>query len=505
MKKHLKSIKLLALGLLISCLPTVLTGQNIKGNKNVISEERQVGEFQKIEAGGAFNVLISQGETTSVIVRTDENLMEHINTEVIGNTLKLSSKGLRNPTKLDVVITNPHFTTLEVSGAANLRSQGIIDEPTMEITASGASEVELNVKTENLKTEASGASYVKLTGTATVHTIEASGASEVNAKNLETSTTIADASGASDVSVGASDEVRRETSGAGSVSVAGSSGVSTTEKTTTTTYTYNSGSSNVNAWENGDTTTVNVGSLKVQVVEGDSTKVTVGKHQLVVDDDGNVKWERNCNRKFNGHWGGFDLGINGFVDEDFNIDPPAAYDFLTLKYEKSVEVNINAYEQNINLANNKFGMITGIGLRWNNYRFADNIYLTPDSAQIAGWPDNSHTWEKSKLVVNYLTVPLLLEYQTNAYSKSNSFHITAGVIAGWRYASHTKMMYNDDGRAKPKEWDSFHLNPFRYDATVRIGWGVVNLYATYSLNKMFKDGDGPELYPVTMGLTLVGW
>lgn len=505
MKKHFFKLNLLISGIIISCLPTLLSGQNMKGNKNVISEERQVGSFSGIEVGGAFNVIISQGENSSVIVRTDENLMEHIFTEVSGNVLNLSSKSIKNPTKLDVIITNPHFTSLEVSGAANLRSEGTIVEPTMDIDASGASEIDLNVKTESLKTEASGASYVKLTGTASVHTIDASGASEVNANNLETKTTIADASGASDVSVRASEEVKRETSGAGSVSVAGTSGVSTTEKTTTTTYTYNSGSSNINAWENGDTTTVNVGAIKVQVVEGDSTKVTVGKHQLVVDDDGNVKWQRNPNRKFNGHWGGFDLGINGFVDEDFNIDPPADYDFLTLKYEKSVEVNINAYEQNINLANNQFGMITGIGLRWNNYRFADNIYLSPDSAQIAGWPDNSHTWEKSKLVVNYLTVPLLLEYQTNAYSKSNSFHITAGVIAGWRYASHTKMMYNDDGRAKPKEWDSYHLNPFRYDATVRIGWGVINLYATYSLNKMFKDGDGPELYPVTMGLTLVGW
>jgi len=503
MKKHFKSFKLLVLGLLISCLPTVLTGQNIKGNKNVISEERQVGEFQKIDAGGAFNVLINQRETTSVIVCTDENLMEHVYTEVNGNTLKLSSKGLRNPTKLDVVISNPHFTELNVSGAATLKSENTISESVLSIDASGASHVELDVRIENLTTNASGASYVKLTGTASVHNITSSGAAEIHADKLQTVTTVAEASGASDISVQATGDLKSQTSGAGSISVAGENEKST--GTSTATYTYHSNSGNVRTYKNGDTTTVKVGGLKVQVVEDDSVKVTVGKHQLVVDDDGNVTWERNKCRKFNGHWGGVELGINGFVDKDWNIDPPADYDFLTLKFEKSGEVNINAYEQNFNIAGNKFGMITGLGLRWNNYRFDNNIFLTPDSAQITGWPDSSHDWDKSKLVVNYLTVPLLFEYQTNPYAKSNSFHITAGVIAGWRYATHTKMMYNEDGRVKPKKWDDFHLNPFRYDATVRIGWGIINLYATYSLNQMFKDGEGPELYPVTMGISLAGW
>ncbi len=501
MRKQFQNLKLFLLGLLISCLPAFLTGQNIKGNKNVVSEERQVESFSGIEVGGAFNVMITQGENQRVVVKTDENLMEHIFTEVKNNTLKLSSKGLRNPTQLDVYITNPHFTAFEVSGAAELRSENTISEPVMTINASGASHIELDLNVENLTTEASGASFVKLSGNASSHNVTSSGASEIKAGKLQTTTTYADASGASDISVWATQKIDKQTSGAGSISIAGDA--ETIDKSDD--YSYSSETGSKKTYSNSDTTTVKVGALKVQVVEDDSVKVTVGKHQLVVDDNGNVKWERNCNRKFNGHWGGVDIGINGFMDEDHNIDPPADYDFLTLKYEKSAEVNINFYEQNINLAKNKLGLITGLGLRWNNYRFDDNIMLSSDSEQISGSPDYSRTWEKSKLVVNYLTVPLLLEYQTNAYARSNSFHITAGVIAGWRYATHTKMMYKEDGNGKPKNWDSYHLNPFRYDATVRIGWGIINLYATYSLNQMFKKDEGPELYPVTLGISLVSW
>jgi hypothetical protein len=250
---------------------------------------------------------------------------------------------------------------------------------------------------------------------------------------------------------------------------------------------------------------VKVGGVTVEVIDGDSTKVTLGSRTLIVDDDGSVNWRRNFKQKFNGHWAGFDLGVNGYVDKDWNINVPKEYDYLTLKYEKSIDVNINIYEQNINLARQKFGMLTGIGLRWNNYRFSNNVVLSGDSSEIYGYYDYSRDWAKSKLVVNYLTIPLLFEYQTNRYMRKNSFHVTAGAMLGWRYASHTKMLYFDDGRHKPKDSDNFHLNPFRYDAMFRIGWGIINLYANYSMNTLFKKDSGPELYPFAVGITLIGW
>lgn len=130
------------------------------------------------------------------------------------------------------------------------------------------------------------------------------------------------------------------------------------------------------------------------------------------------------------------------------------------------------------------------------------------------------------MVINYLEVPVLLEFQTNRYRKTNSFHITAGMVFGLRIISHTKRYVNDlnkefllvdlgtgetvltgrsSGDNKPKKWDDFHLNPFKADATVRIGWGWVNLFGTYSITTLFREDKGPELYPFSVGLTLIGW
>jgi hypothetical protein len=199
--------------------------------------------------------------------------------------------------------------------------------------------------------------------------------------------------------------------------------------------------------------------------------------------------------------------------------------------EKSIVVNANVYEQNIALAKNqKWGMVTGLGFSWNNYRFTRRTRLEPDSAALVGFLDEGVNIRKSKLTTLYLNVPLLFEFQTNSKQSKNSFHLAMGMIAGARLSSHTKKYYDElnkpfdvtlyvieedkegyiakygstsPGNPKSKRFDDFHLQPFKFDATVRIGWGIINLFGTYSLNQMFKKDKGPELYPWSVGITFV--
>lgn len=492
--------------LLMLFLPFVATTQNVKGNKNVVKEERSIPSFSELNVGGAFNVYFTHADDISLMIEADENLMENIKTEVNDGELRITSKNIKNAKALNIYLSGPEIENLNVSGAATFESMNTITVDELAIRASGASEIEMQLDVDQLKTKASGAASVKLSGNAFYHEIDASGASDVKAYDLVTSTTHAEAGGAAHVRINATKEVTSSKSGAGSISVTGNPGKIISDSGEDYKYDeFEVMKTNVRSWERGDTTIVEVGGIKVEVIDGDSTKVAVGNHSLMVDDEGRVKWKRSKKHKFKGHWAGFELGVNGYVDKDFNINVPDEYSYLDLKYEKSIDVNINFFEQNINLINNKFGLVTGLGLRWNNYRFSDNVILSPDSAGIYGYYDDTRNWKKSKLVVNYLTLPLFFEYQTNRFSKKNSFHIAAGVVAGWRYATHTKQLYFDNGRHKPKQRDDFHLRPFRYDATVRIGWGVINLYATYSMNELFKEGRGPELYPFAVGITFLNF
>jgi hypothetical protein len=104
----------------------------------------------------------------------------------------------------------------------------------------------------------------------------------------------------------------------------------------------------------GDTTIVKVIGLKVEVIEKkDSVKITFGNHKLIIDDHGNVKFKRTKRKKFNGHWAGIDIGINGYFNKDYNMSFPKEYEYMDLNMNKSIVVNINVYEQNISLSKNQ--------------------------------------------------------------------------------------------------------------------------------------------------------
>jgi hypothetical protein len=69
-----------------------------------------------------------------------------------------------------------------------------------------------------------------------------------------------------------------------------------------------------------------------------------------------------------------------------------------------------------------------------------------------------------------------------------------------------KYVTDENGKKrKEKNNHDFHVPPFRFDLTGRIGWGRVNLFATYALNNLFKDDKGPELVPFSVGIRLVNF
>ena len=90
------------------------------------------------------------------------------------------------------------------------------------------------------------------------------------------------------------------------------------------------------------------------------------------------------------------------------------------------------------------------------------------------------------------------------FSRRNreAFYISAGAIGGYRLKSYTKVISKIDGeRTKDKNKDSFALNDFRYGAHLRFGFKALNFYGTYYLSSMFEDNKGPELYPISFGVS----
>jgi hypothetical protein len=402
----------------------------------------------------------------------------------------------------------------------------------LRIIASSASDVRLTVNTNHLTTTAKGSSEVELKGYVSKHVIHATGASEVMARELMTDTTVIRASGASNCFVEAAKSLTYKATGASSIKYVGKpeSVVIQDKKGEENVVILRDADEDASVYHFYDTTNVNLGLFDVEVIDGDTTKVSVGKHQIVVDEEGNVKYRKKY-KKFNGHWGGVELGINGYVTPEFNTNYGAEYDYLSLRYEKSIAVNLNIYEQNIPLNKGRnMGLVTGIGLAWNNYRFSQQTFLTPDSSEVYGFYMEDVSVRKTKLTAMYITVPLFFEIQTKNTRRWKMFHFGIGGLISARVRTHTKVYFNEaekeyrlydprtasyvpgsfvtpeaNQRNIVKQYNSFYLPPFKFDAMVRVGYSVINVFFTYSLNRMFQQDRGPELYRWTAGIMLVGW
>jgi hypothetical protein len=213
------------------------------------------------------------------------------------------------------------------------------------------------------------------------------------------------------------------------------------------------------------------------------------------------------NDRFSGHWAGIHYGFNGFSNKDYS-----GYDTEFMKNDllRSNSIIVNPVQQSIALQINKntIGLITGMGLQFQNYRLDRYMSVQKDvSGKVQPKPLISFDAnQKSKFAVVYITLPLLAEIQIPVKNYQTRFYFSAGVYTGMRIHSYTNIKYRTDGkREKLKTPDEYSLNKFKYGLMIRTGYRGVNFFTTYDLVRMFKKDKGPELTTYTFGLTLVSF
>lgn len=521
MKTNFTLIKLF-LALLIA-MPTMAFAQ-YTGNGNLSTQTFETGDISSIKASGIFQIILIQSDETGVFVETDENLFEHITVKEENGVLTLSTSQVRSATLLQATITTSGLRSVELSGMASISTQTAFQGEKITMKAGGATAIDFMLDVDELVTISSGAARLTLKGYAANHKASLSGAAKLHAGELKTERTTVKASGATEAKVWAEDALYIDTSGVAKVTYDKlPESLEKNEEVVKVSQGYSA--------RRGDTVSVNVGNIKVKVIENDSTKVIVGNRTITVDERGNVNIRRVKKHRFNGHWAGFELGLNGLLTPDFNMSYPKGQEYLDLRMEKSINVNLNFYEQNVKLnKSGTFGIFSGLGLSWNNYRFSKPVMLTGDSAVFQGYIMEGVSVRKSKLTNLYLTLPLFFEVQSKSTKNKERIHFAAGVVAGWRISTHSKIYYNEankefklrdpeTGKLLPlglqspgnsnrnivKDFNSFHMRPFKLDAGIRAGWGIINLYANYSLTSLFIKDKGPELYPFSVGIALVSW
>ena len=199
-----------------------MIGNGVRGNGNIVKEERSINAFDEVQISGAYTVYLIQGSKEKLVIEADENLMDLIITKVVDGKLKIYNReDFRNPQKLDIYLTFVEIDGLSASGAVEIEGKNkfVLNELSLEV--SGAAEIFLDIELKELDAELSGASEFEIVGFAKEVDIEISGASELDASDFKVEEMQLEISGAADAKVFATEHLEINASGASSIKYRG--------------------------------------------------------------------------------------------------------------------------------------------------------------------------------------------------------------------------------------------------------------------------------------------
>jgi hypothetical protein len=179
-----------------------------RGSGDLITESRNVSNFDSVSLSGSGDVIVIQGGEESLIIETDDNIMKHITSEVRDGTLHLGVEERTNilPTRLVFTVGLKDLTALSLSGSGSFTA----DE----------------VETDRLEISVSGSGELELEGEATSQDVDISGSGKYKAGNLLSENVDVAVSGSGDVTVWATDSLDVSVSGSGSVEYYGTPTIS---------------------------------------------------------------------------------------------------------------------------------------------------------------------------------------------------------------------------------------------------------------------------------------
>ena len=177
---------------------------DVVGSGNLVTKEQLFSDFTSLDARSGFLVEISKSNEYSILVTTDDNVMEFIEITKSGDTLNIGVKwgsSIRSTT-MKVEITMPELDSLELSGG----SQGNLEEFSF---------------TNSFSIDLSGGSGLVALGEANDITIDATGGSTLDLSDFSAHDVNVELSGGSQATINLDGTLNADLSGSSHLSYIG--------------------------------------------------------------------------------------------------------------------------------------------------------------------------------------------------------------------------------------------------------------------------------------------
>jgi hypothetical protein len=201
---------------------------SVRGSGVVVSQTREVADFNSVEVNFPAELTIQQGDVTSLTVEAEDNILPQLATRVSGNTLYIENSQRDwvkrvNPTRpIKIHMTVRTLQQVDFPSAGTLRIE-TLQTDRLEVSISGAGTVSLsNLTAHDLTVNLSGAGNITASGSVDSLNMDISGFGGFQGGDLASQTADITISGAGSATVWAKSNLSVEISGTGSVRYYGS-------------------------------------------------------------------------------------------------------------------------------------------------------------------------------------------------------------------------------------------------------------------------------------------
>jgi len=212
---------LLASGFAVSCIVINgdgFGGERIHGSGKVISEKREVPAFDQIHLKGSGKVILTRTSDRSVRVKTDDNIMPHIRTEVENGKLIISHEKKKiRPTVLTLNITAASLAGISISGSGDITGNDEFISNSFYTDIAGSGDISVRVKTKRLESSITGSGSIYLSGSTNSYNATITGSGDVDAFDLQAGEMSVVITGSGNCRVNVSELLRAKITGSGDV------------------------------------------------------------------------------------------------------------------------------------------------------------------------------------------------------------------------------------------------------------------------------------------------
>lgn len=205
--------------------------RTVRGSGNVVTEERPVNGIERIALYGIGEVEVAVGDTESLVIEAEENLLQYLETEVDNGVLELRTRNLINlqpRREIRYRVTVKSVEGLEILGSGNI-SLDQADTPSMRLVIAGSGDISVgDLQADTLDVTIPGSGRITVSGEVGRQTVNIAGSGKYQAEDLRSRSAEVRLAGSGDMTIWVVEDLTVRILGSGDIRYYGSPSLSQT-------------------------------------------------------------------------------------------------------------------------------------------------------------------------------------------------------------------------------------------------------------------------------------